>query len=93
MRSLDTMSDAIAISSPNGRMSKRSKEAFLKILRERLFPPGEDIFSNVRDPKPPAQRLREQAARLRELADRGMSTKKFNREADRLEREAAALAV
>lgn len=39
-RTLDTMSDAIAIASPNGRMSKRAKEAAEKRLSEALFGPG-----------------------------------------------------
>lgn len=38
-RNADTMSDAIAISSPNGRMSKRAHDAAMKRLAEKLFGP------------------------------------------------------
>lgn len=39
-RTADTMSDAIALSSPNGRMSKRSRAAAERRLAEALFGPG-----------------------------------------------------
>jgi hypothetical protein len=87
-RTADTMSDAIAISSPNGRMSKRAKDAATKRLAKALFGEGGCLKG-----EPPAQpgereRLLAQAARLRELAARGMATRRFTQEADRLEAEA-----
>jgi len=36
-KDLDTMSEAIALSSPSGSMSKRSKDAALKRLGDKLF--------------------------------------------------------
>ena len=39
-RTLDTMSEAIALSSPSGRMSKRAKDLAVKRLGEALFGPG-----------------------------------------------------
>lgn len=39
-RTLNTMSDAIALSSPCGRMSKRARAAAEKRLSEALFGPG-----------------------------------------------------
>lgn len=90
-RSADTMSFAIALSSPNGRMSKRAKASAQKLLGEMLFGKGGLIPYSL-PPQPSKQtRLREQAARLRDLASRGMSSRKFNKEADRLEIEAADL--
>ena len=89
------MSDAIAIASPNGRMSKRAKDAAIKRLGLALFGTGSEMFTH--EPTPDEARasdvlrLRRSAANLRDLAARGMSTRKFTREADRLEAEAAAL--
>jgi hypothetical protein len=42
MRDPDTMIDAIALSSPSGRMSKRARNAAMKRLVARLFPA--DLF-------------------------------------------------
>lgn len=39
-RTMDTMSEAIALSSPSGRMSKRAKIAAQNRLAEKLFGPG-----------------------------------------------------
>lgn len=89
-RTPDTMSEAIALSSPNGRMSKRARKAANDRLRNMLF--GDSYpFKGEAQPIPEYMRLLEQAARLRDLAHRGMSTRKFNKEAARLEAEAAAL--
>src|SRR4051812_20585895 len=90
-RTADTMSDAIALSSPNGRMSKRAKEEAVKRLGKALFGDG-SCFKNETAQPSARDRLLAQAARLRELAERGMSTKRFNKEAARLEAEAGALA-
>lgn len=75
--------------SPSGRCSKRARAAWLKREAARLFPPGTFVTAT---PQPaPADQLRLNAARLRDLAGRGMSPRKFAREAARLEAEAAAL--
>lgn len=89
-RTADTMSDAIALSSPNGRMSKRAKEAAQKRLGIALF--GEAGIPRALPPQPSERdKLLRQAATLRDLAARGMSARKFTKEADRLERQAALL--
>ena len=80
--------------SPSGRMSKRAREAALRREAARLFPLG--TFSR---PEPTAaeqaqvkaQMLLRSAANLRDLAARGMSVRKFIKQAERLEAEAAAL--
>ena len=88
-RTADTMSEAIALSSPSGRMSKRARDAANARLSLALFGPG---GLQRAEPKQRSARERhlEQAARLRDLAARGMSVRKFTREAERLEALAAA---
>ena len=86
-RTADTMSDAIAMSSPSGRMSRRAKEAATKRLSVALF--GEAGLQREQTPQPSERdKLLSQAARLRELAERGMNTKRYMREAGRLEAKA-----
>lgn len=89
-RDADTMSDAIALSSPSGQMSKRARQAANERHRRALFGDGLEI------PLPPqpsqVERLRAAAAQLRELADRGMAPRKHRKAADRLEAQAQALA-
>jgi hypothetical protein len=88
-RTADTMSDAIALSSPSGRMSKRARAAAEERLSMALFGPGG--LQRAPTPQPsPVERLLAQAARLRDLAERGMSRRRFTREAERLERMAQA---
>jgi hypothetical protein len=77
-RTSATMSDAIAMSSPSGRMSKRARKAAGYIPEK---PPQED---------PVDSRLR-RARDFRYMAARGMQVRTFSREAARLEAEAAAL--
>ena len=76
--------------SPSGKMSKRARKAALKREHDRLFPPG---FWDKPEPTVEDKRkgLLQSAANLRELAARGMNTRKYNREADRLEKEAEGL--
>lgn len=89
-RSADTMSEAIAISSPNGRMSKRAHKAAMERLSLALF--GPNGLQQDATPQPTeAERLLAHAKRLRELADAGMSTRKFRREADKAETRAKEL--
>jgi hypothetical protein len=90
-RTADTMSEAIAMSSPSGRTSKRAKAAAMKRLGEQLFGPG-----GLRRPGLPPQpskreRLLQEAARCRDLAARGMRPRAFIKQAERCEAEAAAL--
>ncbi len=89
-RTLDTMSEAIALSSPNGKMSKAAKARAEKRLGEALFDPGGMPAPQVAQPSE-IERLRRQAKELNELAERGMSPRKFKKEAARLEAEAAAI--
>lgn len=90
-RTADTMSDAIAIASPNGRMSKRALAAAQRRLAIALFGTnGDDLKGKCQQPTE-RERLLQQAARLRDLAARGMSRKAFTKEADALEAQAAQL--
>ncbi len=92
-RTADTMSEAIAVSSPSGRMSKRAKAAFDKRLHERLFGknPTREDFTGKAKPDSKKDGLLRYAKTLRDLADRGMSTRKFNKEAEKIEQQAALL--
>lgn len=88
-----TMGDAIAIASPNGRMSKAAHGRAVKQLSDDLFGPGgmdAAVAPTVAQPGQ-VEALMRQAAELRQLAARGMNTKKYMKEAARLEAEAAAL--
>jgi hypothetical protein len=83
-RTADTMSDAIALSSPSGKMSKRARRTAEEKLSVALFGPG----GLQREPPPqPDERtkLLRQAAILRDLANRGMRTKSYTRKAEELE--------
>ena len=85
-RRLDTMTDAIALSSPSGRMSKRGKAAATERLRRDLFGSG---LANP-EPKQPgkSERLLQEARELRDLAGRGMKPQAYLKRAKELEREA-----
>jgi hypothetical protein len=87
-RTLDTMGEAIALSSLSGRMSKRAQKAARARLSLALFGPG-----GLPVPKGPEvaekERLLQQAWELRELAARGMCRVKYRKEAERLEKLAA----
>ena len=74
------------ILSPSGKVSKRARKAALKRCAKELFP---DDFVWPSTPQPTKrERLLRQAAELRALANRGMNTRKYNKEADKLEKEA-----
>jgi len=89
-RTASTMSDAIALSSPSGSMSKTARRAANERLRVALF--GESGLQQAPVPQPAEkQRLLQQARELRDLASRGMKTKAYNRKAEELEAQAAAL--
>lgn len=89
-RNADTMSDAIAMASSDGNMSKRARKAAQDRLSAALF--GPDGMPGPTCPQPTrAEALRVQAARLRDLAARGMKPRAFAKQAAELEREAAVL--
>lgn len=90
-RTADTMSDAISMTSPNGRMSGRAKAAMQENLRVALF--GKAGLPQPGLPPQPTKQesLRRQAANLRDLADRGMRPRAFRRDAALLEAQADAL--
>lgn len=75
--------------SPSGRMSKRARDAALAREAARLFA-GVDLRPDTAQPTE-SERLRAHAARLRELAARGMSPRRFTTEAERAEAQAAQI--
>lgn len=87
-RTAATMSEAIAISSPSGRMSKRARAAATKRLHDALF--GTEPYDLRGEAPQPSkvEKLRRNAAMWRDLAARGMSPRKYNRLADAAEAEA-----
>jgi hypothetical protein len=85
-----------SVLSPSGRVSKAARNAAFKREAARLFPEGfwdPPEKTAAEQAREKAESLRRSAANLRQLAARGMSTKKFTREATRMEAEAAALEV
>ena len=76
-----------SILSPSGRVSKRARKAALERTRKELFGPNGLARPSCPQPTKREQLLR-QAQNLRALAARGMSTRAFNREAERLEAQA-----
>lgn len=90
-RSADTMSDAIALSSPNGRISKRAMGAAQKRLGEALFGPG-GLPPRPLPPQPSKrERLLSEAKRCRNLAAGGMRPRAFIKQAEWCEAEAAKI--
>lgn len=89
-RTFDTMSDAIAMTSPSGRMSKRAKAEAQKSLSLALFGPGGLQRPRMAQPSE-KESLLTHARRLRDLAASGMRPRAFNRDADMLEAKAATL--
>lgn len=88
-RSADTMSEAIALSSPSGRMSARARRAAEKRLWQQLFPDGLPARTT---PQPTArEQLLHQAQDLRELANRGMKPRAYRKRAAELEAQAEGL--
>ena len=76
--------------SPSGKMSKRARAEAVKRETARLFKgvQWENAPSPERIKAERVATLRRSAANLRDLADRGMSPRKYRRNAARLEREA-----
>lgn len=83
-RTLDTMSDAIALGSPSGKMSKRAREEAQKRLSVALFGP-DGLKAPSCAPEPEKDKLLRRAAELRKLAEGGMKPRKYLKEAKRLE--------
>lgn len=83
----DLMSEAIALSSPSGRMSGRARRAADKRFDLALFGPNGLPWPSCQQPTK-AESLRRSAAMLRDLADRGMKPRAYAKEAERLEAEA-----
>jgi hypothetical protein len=86
----DTMVDVIALSSPSGNMSNRSRKAAQERIRKELFPTGYWDKQGPTNEQKASQMLRT-AAELRRLADLGMRPRAHRKEADRLEKEAKQL--
>lgn len=83
-RTLDTMSDAIALGSPSGKQSQASQQAAQARLGEALFGPGG--LKAPQQAQPAKQEvLRRQAADLRKLAAQGVQPRKHLKAAERLE--------
>lgn len=87
------VTEAIALSAPTaGRMSGAARRRALARLHAELFPQAEAEIFSADTPQPCRSAiLRERSKELRELAARGMSPRKFEREAQRLDAEAAKL--
>jgi hypothetical protein len=86
----DTLLDAIALSSPGGRMSKRARAAADKRLHDEFFPDG--IPGPAAPPQPTkAWRLRRAAEQLYELAARGVKPRAYRKQAEAFLRQAEAL--
>lgn len=82
------MSEAIALSSPNGHMSKRARNAANERLRHALFGAG---LQKAPVPQPTEREaLLRQAADLRALAARGVKPRAHIRKAQELEAKAEA---
>ena len=89
-RTADTMSEAIAMSSPSGRMSVRARDAAQKRMSLALFGPGG--LQRPTCPQPTeAECLLREAAQCRNLAARGMRPRAFIKQAIACEARAAAL--
>lgn len=74
--------------SPSGKCSKQLRQQAMKREKERLFADVEPVKETEEQRKErEVKAKREHVKRLRELANRGMNTRKYNREADRIEKE------
>ena len=90
-RTADTMSNAIAASSPSGHMSKRFAKATGARLHNALFGNYDPRIPHMPTAREQAAQLRRSAQDMREWAARGMQPKRMLREAERLEAQAIAL--
>ena len=86
-RTSETMVEAIALSSPSGSMSKRSRKLANERLRISLF--GESGLPKPTVQQPTlSQSLLRQARELRSLAARGMKPRAYIKRAQQLEAQA-----
>ena len=89
-RTLDTMSEAIALSSPSGRMSKRAHKAATERLSINLF--GKDGLEPLKCKQPTRKEyLLRNAQQLEDLARNGMKPRAYKKEAEKLRQEANLL--
>jgi 5'-deoxynucleotidase YfbR-like HD superfamily hydrolase len=79
--------------SPSGHISKRSKKIYMDKFIKELFPEGmkEAIKPKIKQPTE-KERMLMQAKRLQDLADAGMSARKYTKEAAKLRAQAARIA-
>lgn len=80
----DTMSEAIALSSPSGKMSKRAKKRALQRLSKAL----DEAYGPIPERKPiirKAEHYLSAAKNLREMAAKGFRPRAHIKEAERLE--------
>jgi hypothetical protein len=91
-RTLDTMGEAIALSSPSGRMSKRARKVAERRLSTALFGEAGLAPPHVSQGDPVETLLR-RARELRDLAARGMRPRAHVKEAERLEAQAEKMRV
>jgi hypothetical protein len=91
-RTMDTMSEAVALSSPSGRTSGAAKRRANERLRVALF--GEGGLEGLTVAQPlEADRLLRQATELRGLAARGMKPRAYLKKALELEARAGMLSL
>ena len=91
-RTANTMSEAIALSSPSGKMSKSARERANKRLSIALFGPEGMPFPTAVQPSQKDILLR-RTSQLRELAARGMKPRAYLKRAIELENEAISSVV
>ena len=89
-RDLDTMSEAIALSSPSGKMSKQGRNRATERLRVSLF--GKDGLEPPKHEQPTRKEyLLRNAQQLEALAKNGMKPRAYMKEAEKLRLEASLL--
>lgn len=89
-RTLDTMSEAIAIASPSGRISKAAFNRASKRLSVALFGEGGLQLSEPKQPTE-AERLEREADTLERLAKGGMKPRAYLKKAEELREQARTL--
>lgn len=88
-RTADTMSEAISLSSPSGRVSQLARRAAQERLRVALF--GQAGLQRASGSPHTPESLRSYAATLRDLADRGMRPRAHRKLAAELDAQAAEM--
>lgn len=90
-RDSGTMSDAIALSSPCGRMSKRARKKASDKLGRALFGDYDPHAKVDQTTEETCTHKLNYAKFLRDLTARGMGVRKYVKEAERIEAEVAVL--